>query len=580
MAFDGVITKSIVTELNNTIINGKINKVFEPNKNEIILGIYSNGKNYALNIVISANNYRLNLTNNSKPNPSTAPNFCMLLRKHLIGAKIKNISMNGLERIITICFQCYNELNDLTEKNLIIELMGKHSNIILTNESNTIIDSLRHLDTSTGSIRDIMPARKYVLPETTKLDIYSISSFDEFYNYTKSIDTLNTGISNLFNGLSKSFIDCAISILQIDNSVNLDNLQKIYNYILKVLNNIPKSENLCVKFGQNDFSIIPIKATNIDDIEIIESSELGINYFIDDFYYKKESNDTFVEYRNSILQLTSLVLNKISKKLKNINSKLDDCKNIDIYKLYGELITSNLYRLKNIITNKNFIELENYYDNNNLIKIPLDIKYSVADNAKLYFKKYNKLKNTLQIVSEQKKQTEQELNYVESIIYELDRAKTINDINEIYTEMCENKMFENLRKYKNKYISSFSNKKYVSTTEPIKIIIDNYTIMVGKNNKQNDYLTTKIAKKDDMWFHTKDIHGSHVILVTNHAKPDIDIIIKCAEIAAYYSKASMSSNVNVDYTLVKNVKKPSGAKPGMVIYTHNETITVKPNKNH
>lgn len=580
MGFDGIVAKSIVTELNDILINGKVNKIFEPNKNEIILGIYANGKNYALDIVISANNYRLNITTNAKPNPSTAPNFCMILRKHLIGARIKNISMNGLERIITIGFQCYNELNDLTEKKLIIELMGKHSNIILTNESNTIIDSLRHLDSSTGSIRDIMPARKYIEPTTNKLDIYSISNFEEFYNYTKSMDALDTGISNLFTGISKSFITCAISILQIDNTVNLNNLQILYNYILKVLDNIPNLENCCTKLGQNDFSIVPSKTTHTENVEILEYSKLGINFFIDDFYYKKESKDTFIEYRNSILQLTGSILNRISKKLKNINSKLNECKNIDIYKLYGELITSNLYRLKNIVNNTDFIELENYYDNNNLIKIPLDIKYSVADNAKLYFKKYNKLKNTLQIVSEQKKLAEQELNYVESIIYELDRAKNINDINEVYTEMCENKLFENLRKYKNKYISSFSNKKYVSTIEPIKIIIDNYTIMVGKNNKQNDYLTTKLAKKDDMWFHTKDIHGSHVILITNHSKPDIDIIIKCAEIAAYYSKASMSSNVNVDYTLVKNVKKPSGAKPGMVIYTHNETITVKPNKNH
>lgn len=567
MAFDGIVAKSVVTELNNSIVNGKINKIYEPNKNEIILGIYANGINYALSSIISSNNYRLHLTTNSKQNPASALSFCMLLRKHLIGAKIKSINIEGLERIITLELECYNELNDLICKKLIIELMGKHSNIILTNEKNIIIDSLRHLDISSGSNRDIMPAREYALPESNKIDIYTISNFDEFYSYTQSISSLSLGISDIFTGISKAFILQAISILNIDDIVNKNNLEKIYLYIIKVLNNIPNFNNSCISIDDKDFTIIPVK----------QESNLNINFFIDDFYYKKESTQTFIEFRNSILQLTASMLAKISKKLKNINIKLSDCKNMDIYKLYGELITANLYRFKNKDFERNdFIELENYYDNNNLIKIPLDTKYSIPVNAKNYFKKYNKLKNTLSIVSKQKIETEQEINYIESIIYELDRAKTVNDINEIYSEISENKLFENLRKYKNKTICSVSTKKYSSTSEPIKLEIDGYTVMVGKNNKQNDYLTTKFAKKDDLWFHTKDVHGSHVILCTNHSTPNIDIIIKCAQLAAHYSKASMSSNVNVDYTLVKNVKKPSGGRPGMVIYTHNETITVKP----
>lgn len=571
MAFDGIVAKSVVTELNNSIINGKINKIYEPNKNEIILGIYANGVNYALNAVISSNNYRLHLTTNSKPNPTSAFSFCMLLRKHLIGARIKSIKIEGLERIITLELECYNELNDLIRKKLIIELMGKHSNIILTNEKNIIIDSLRHLDISSGSNRDIMPAREYTLPESSKIDIFTVSDFDKFYSYTKSISDLSSGIPDIFTGISRTFILQAISILNIDDIANKDNLEKIYLYIMQVLNNISESNNSCICIDNKDFTVVPVK----------QDSNLNINFFIDDFYYEKESNQTFVEYRNSILQLAASMLAKISKKLKNINIKLSDCKNMDTYKLYGELITANLYKFKNNSFERNkFIELENYYDNNNLIKIPLDTKYSIPINAKNYFKKYNKLKSTLAIVSKQKIETEQEINYIESIIYELERAKTVNDINEVYTEISENKLFENLRKYKNKTISAVSTKKYSSTSEPIKLEIDGYTVMIGKNNKQNDYLTTKLAKKDDMWFHTKDVHGSHVILCTNHSTPDIDVIIKCAELAAYYSKASMSSNVNVDYTLVKNVKKPSGGRPGMVIYTHNETVTVKPKPNN
>lgn len=567
MGFDGIIAKSIVTELNNTILNGKINKIYEPNKNEIILGIYANGLNYALDIIISSNNYRLNLTVNKKSNPTSAPSFCMLLRKHLVGFKISKIDMCGLERIITLELEGYNELNDLIHKNVIIELMGKHSNIVLTNENNIIIDSLRHLDSSTGSVRDIMPAREYIIPVSNKIDLYSISNFEDFYSYTKSISSLDTGLPDVFTGISRTFIDYAISSLGIDSSVSIDNLKLMYSYINSVLTNIPKSKNSCCLTSTGDFTVIP-KNRETD-------TSLYFNLFIDDFYFAKETSEDFIEYRNSILRLAASVLGKISKKLKNINLKLEDCKNIDTYRLYGELLTANLYKIKNL-KNENFIELENYYDNNKKIKIPLDNKYSISINSKNYFKKYNKLKNTLSIVSKQKLETEKEINYIESIIYELDRAKTITDVNEIYTEMYENKLFENLGRYKNKSISTVSNKKYAVSNEPIKMEIDGYIVLIGKNNKQNDYLTTKIAKKDDFWFHTKDVHGSHVILCANHSTPDIDVIIRCAQLAAYYSKACLSSNVNVDYTLIKNVKKPTGAKPGMVIYTNNETLTVKP----
>ncbi len=569
MAFDGIVAKSIISELNTCLINGKINKIYQPNKNEILLGIYSNSENYSLNAVISPNNYRINLTKYSKQNPQNAPSFCMLLRKHLIGSRIKSIKMIGLERIINIELECYNELNDIIVKNLIIELMGKHSNIILTNQKNIIIDSLRHLDISTGSNRSVMPAREYVLPESNKIDIYSINNFEEFYFYTKEISNISIGIPDIFTGISKSFIVNAISFINIEDTTSKDNLNKLYFYLTDVLKNMDTTSNSCISLDNKDFTIIPIK----------NEEKLNINYFIDNFYFNKESSQTFFEYRNSILQLTSNILIKISKRLKNINSKLKECENMDIYRLYGELITANLYRFKDLeLTRKDYIEIENYYDNNSIIQIPLNKEFSIQGNSKNYFKKYNKLKNTLEIVSVQKAETKQEINYIESIIYAIEKSKTINDINDIYSELSENKLFENLKKYKNKSISSISSKKYSFSSEPIKLEVSGYKVLIGKNNKQNDFITTHLAKKDDLWFHTKDIHGSHVVLFTNHSNPDIDVIIRCAEIAAYYSKASMSSNVDVDFTFVKNVKKPSKSRPGMVIYTKNETVTVKPKK--
>ena len=562
MAFDGIVTKSIVTELNQQIVGGKINKIFEPNKNEVILGIYNKGKNYALNCSISVDNYRINLTTKSKPNPLNAPNFCMLLRKHLIGGKIKNITMPGLERIVILELECYNELNDLIIKKLVIELMGKHSNIILLNDKNIIIDSLRHLDSSSNSIRDILPAHPYEFPEITKSDFLSLKSFDEFYDLSKDLDSLDSGISNTFNGISKLFIQNILDELNIENIVNKDNLNKVYDYICNCL----KNKVYCKNFNK-DYTIT-----------LIENSFSEINFFIDDFYTAKEQNSDFLNYRNTVLKLVQATLKKITKKLQNINSKLKECEEKDKFQLYGELITANMYKYKEFP--EDFIEVENYYDNNNLIKIPVNKHLSPSVNAKNYYKKYNKLKNALEIVNKQKAETIEELDYIETIIFSLDNAKDLIDIEEIYSEIKENDLFfskktkpsQNIKSTKLKNKNKKADKDYV----PIEYKIEDYTFLVGKNNKQNDYLSTKVLKSHDIWFHTKDIHGSHGILLTNNSSPSIDIIIKCAQIVAYYSKARLSSNVPVDYTLGKYVKKPSGSKPGFVIYTNNSTVNVNP----
>ncbi|MBO5348756.1 MAG: NFACT family protein [Clostridia bacterium] len=565
MAFDGIITNHIVAELNTCLIGGKINKVFQPNKNEIILGIYSHGTNYTLNLSISSDSYRINLTTHSKQNPLNAPGFCMLLRKHLIGAKIRKIYTAGLERIVYIELECYNELNDLINKKLIIELMGKHSNIILTNSNNIIIDSLRHLSTEENSSRDILPAREYIIPNNNKIDFSSIKTFDEFYKMTSNCKSLDSGISKLFIGISKLYIQSVINECNIDNSVTTNNLKAIYKYITDILNNIGTNKLTVVPFNK-DFSII-----------LKENSDaFQSNFFIDDFYYNKENDLIYSSYKNNLLKLVLSTLTKIKKKLFNINQKLEDCKNMDKYKLYGELITANMYKFPEFLEDK--ITLENYYDNNNLITIPIDKNKTPSYNAKNYFKKYNKLKNTLLVINEQKKETQSELDYLESIIYEIDTAKTVPDIDEIYSEISENPLFEKSHmKSKTKITKQKQkNKKLNKTYIPIEYKIENYTLLVGKNNMQNDYLTIKLAKSNDIWFHTKDIHGSHAILQTKGEEPSIDIIIRCAQIAAYYSKGRLSSNVPVDYTFIKYVKKPSGSKPGFVIYTHNKTVNVIP----
>lgn len=570
MAFDGIVIKQIIKELNTCLLNGKINKVYEPNKNEILFGIYNNGKNYLLNININPVNYRIHLTNSTKPNPNNAFNFCMLLRKHLIGMHIKSINNYDLERIITIELEGFNELNDITTKKLIIELMGKHSNVILLNKDDIIIDSLRHLDTYTHSNRDILPAHKYILPSNNKISFINLKSFDEFYNIIENSEFQNVvdTISNTFIGLSKVFLQYLFEKLSLNlNSINKNDLEMLYNYIKNI---IISSSLSCVNYSYNNKNDYTIDLSN-------ETSSLEVNSFIDNFYSLKESQDNFKNYRNNILKLILLELKKYTKRLSNINQKLEECNKMDTYKLYGELITANLYKINNNV-NTDKILLENYYDNNNIIEIPLDKTISISYNAKKYFKKYNKLKNALQIVNFQKADTSIQIDYIESIIYELDNAKTIEDINSIYEEISENILFKNAISNKKANIkkNTTKKKKNEENFSPLIYTIDNYTVFVGKNNKQNDYLTLKFAHKNDLWFHTKDVHGSHVILRTNGDEIEQTLINKCANIAAFYSKASSSSNVSVDYTYVRYVKKPSSSKPGMVIYTNYSTVNVLP----
>ena len=564
MAFDGMVLKSVVKEL-NILKNGKVNRIYEPSNNNIIFSIYAEGSTYALDIDVSANNYRINLTTHEKSNPYVAPNFCMLLRKYLIGARINKIYTNGLERIVFIEFECFNEMNDKITRTLVIELMGKYSNIILLNHENVILDALKRFDTNVinADERNIMPMRKYILPSSNKKDIETLSK-ENFMVICKSqnIHTLDLLLSSTFTGISKLFIQSALDFLKISNTVSDKNLEELYDYIFNILS----SNNVVCKKYKNNYSIF---------IDNNEKESFQINFFLDDFYYEKMQEDLFKNYRNNLLKVINNTLDKITKKLDNINNKIEACKDMNKYKIYGELLIANIYRINTLNISDNFVELENYYDNNNIVSVPVNTDISTSQNAEKYFRKYNKLKNTLEVVNIQKKDAEKELNYLGSLIYELDNATDIDAINEIYNEISENILFnDNIKQNKssNKNIKS----SLSSQDNYMRLNLDGYTVLVGKNNRQNDYLTMKIANDNDYWFHTKDIHGSHVILRCSGDTPKMETIIKCAKLAAYYSKAKFSSNVPVDYTLKKYVKKPNGSQPGYVIYTNQKTVNVEP----
>lgn len=445
--------------------------------------------------------------------------------------------------------------------------MGKHSNIILLNDSSKIIDSMRHLESSSNSTRDILPARNYLFPRTEKNNFLILNNFEEFYKLVlpfvgqQPIDLL---ISSHFTGISKLLISYLLEINNIkSSSIIKEDYHTVYNELKKLLS--------------SNIEIIPYSLQGKEDyIARIASQEMSdINTFLDDFYNKRESSDEFLSYRNSVLKLILNELKKYNKRLINMNNKLEECNKKDEYRVYGELITANLYHV-NPNENLEYIEFSNYYENDKIVKIPLDKTISLSMNAKKYFKKYNKLKNACEIVSLQKEETKHEIDYIESVIYELETASTISDIDLIYTEFSESFLGKNVSISNRFSKKKLTKKKKEDVFDPLTFIVDGYTVLVGKNNKQNDYLTLKYAHSNDLWFHTKDIHGSHVVLKTNNEEIPQEIINKSASLCAFYSKAKNSSNVAVDYTFIRYVKKPSGSKPGMVIYTNFQTVNVQP----
>ena len=483
--------------------------------------------------------------------------------------KIVNISNYDLERTVEIDFECYNDLNDLVLRKLFVEIMSRQSNIILTNENNIIIDTLKHFDNTT---RELLPAHEYIFTPINKTSFLKQNK-EDFINFVNASNTksLTSLLTSSFIGFSKPFVKETLKILNINDSEfsSLD-LENLFNYINELIQNMGTLNVSCKLINEKDYTIVLNQEANNSEF----NSSTNINFFLDDFYYNKEANALFVNSRNSLLKVVSDALKKVNKKIENINSKLKECDEKDKFRLYGELLTANLYKI-NSDSNLSEITVENYYDENYLITIPLDKSFSVQKNIEKYFKKYNKLKNALTIVTEQKKEAEKELTYIESIVFNLSNAKNVNDINEVYEEISEN--IATKKNINNKTPTKKVSANY--TMELEKINFEGFTIYIGKNNIQNDHISLKLANSNDLWFHAQKIHGSHVLL-RNPENLDLDeipenVLFKCACIAKENSKAYNSLNVSVDYCYSKFVKKLSGSKPGMVIYSNFKTIIVK-----
>lgn len=545
MPMDGLTIGSVVYELNNKLEGARVDRINQPEEDELYFFLRNNGINYKLLLCSNASFARLNITEFSKPNPPVPSNFCMLLRKHLTGGRIASFKQIENERIVIISFDCLNDFHEPVTKKIILEIMGKHSNIIFVDENNRIYDSIKRVNSLMSRVRFVQPGLEYTLPPSQgKKNPFTENEF--IFDYARII-------SDTYMGISKQAAE-EISFRCVDNEngfLEYINLYKNHQYspVLLVDENGDPQDFFAVK--QERF------------MAAFQQEYDSISMAIDKYFVLKDKVQRIKERSHGLKIKLSNALDKAEKKRALQNEKILECADIEKYRIWGELLTANIYLVKK---GAKSVTVKNYYDNMNDLDIPLDNTISPSANAQKYFKQYNKLKTASKLLSGQIKETEEEIDFISNQIYNLEKCECIEDIDEIRSELTDAGYIKQ-QKSKQKHIES----------KPMHFISsENIDIYVGKNNTQNDFLTLHFAASDDLWLHTKDIHGSHVIIKSGN--PGEKTIEEAAHLAAYYSKAKTSSLVPVDATKRKFVKKPSGALPGKVIYTNQTTYYITPDE--
>ncbi|PFM66147.1 hypothetical protein COJ48_05705 [Bacillus cereus] len=559
MAFDGLFTRAITHEIANSLQTGRISKIYQPSKYEILLHIRANGKNQKLILSSHPTYARMHLTNQNYDSPAIPPMFCMLLRKHLEGGFIEKIEQIDLERIIQITVRSRNEIGDESLKTLVIEIMGRHSNIILVDtKTNVILDSLKHVSLAVNRHRTVYAGAEYVAPPAQhKINPLHIENADDFIRPLDfSSGNMDKQLVGAFMGISPLF---AKEVVKKAGMVNEKALSEAFFILQKPLLTHQYVPTMITANGKEFFYLFPLSHLQGNEKAFSSVSEL-----LDRFFFGKAERDRVKQQAHDLERFMQNEKSKNEKKLIKLEKTLQDAGKADKYQLFGELLTANMYALKK---GDKDIEVVNYYDENSgTVKITLDPLKTPSENAQRYFQKYQKAKNSVAIVEEQIEKTNEEILYFDSLLQQMEAASS-KDIEEIREELAE-EGYVRSRKTKN------------AKKKPTKPILDKYLasdgteIFVGKNNKQNDYLTTKFARRDEIWLHTKDIPGSHVVI--RSLEPAEETLLEAAKIAAYYSKAKDSSSVPVDFTKIRHVKKPSGAKLGFVTYDNQQTIYVTP----
>ena len=574
MAFDGAILHCVKKELEDKILNSKVDKVYQPSKDEIVLTFRAKKDSFKLLISTRANSARVHITNADIINPKTPPMLCMLLRKKLIGANLVNIRQMDLERALFLDFDVTDEIFQKQKLTLIIEIMGKHSNAILVDEKNKIICALKNVTPEMSSKRLIRPGQKYTFPpKQDKLNFLTLETENSNESILSTLFSLNQekklsyeDIQAKVQGLSSIVCKEISQKLKFENTDFKKSLRDLAN-VLKNGEEIPYAI-LNGKKDLVDFTFF--KLNYLKNNETLKKYE-SFSLMLDEFYSEKDRKDRIKSQNQSLIKNLNNSYFRLSKKLKLLKKELEQSRKKDTIKIKADLLNANIFKLKKGIEE---IELTNFYsENQEKIRINLDPSKSPSENIQKYYKKYKKAKNAEDALTEQISKAQREIDYLNSVLYELESLNSESELLEIKTELINSGYLKD--HFKNKK-NSRTNTKTSEKETFLKFEANNFTILVGKNNLQNDKLTLKTARKTDIWFHVKDCPGSHTVILTNGKNPDFETLMLAAQIAAYFSKAKNSSQVPVDYTQIKNVKKPNGAKPGMVIYENYKTLFVTP----
>lgn len=568
MAFDGITVAAVVDELKEKLLNTRINKIAQPESDELLLTIKGNSTQYRLLVSADASLPLIYLTEDNKTSPMNAPAFCMLLRKHIQNGRIVDVYQPGLERVIVFVVEHLNEMGDLCRKKLIVELMGKHSNIIFCNEDDIILDSIKHISGMVSSVREVLPQRAYFIPKTEeKIELKEASKdmitgrvFEKALPLYKALYGQITGVSPIL--AQEMCYRAGLDADRAANSFEAPDREKMYEAIMQIALIIENGDYSPVVYYENkipkEYSALPLtlyeKSAGVSARKYDSVSELLCSYYAE--------KNKVTRMRQKTVDLRKIISNAIERNAKKLDLQLKQLKDSDKkdkYRIYGELLNTYGYGIEE---GAKEAELINYYDNTT-VKVPLDPTLSAKDNAKKYFDKYSKLKRTAEALQTLTKETEEELKHLETVAVCIDLAEREEDLIQIKEELIESGYV------KRKGVG----KKEKITSKPYHYVSrDGIDIYVGKNNFQNEELTFKIATGNDWWFHAKGMPGSHVIMKTDLKEIPDSSFEDAARLAAYYSKGREQDKVEVDYIQKKNVKKPNGGKPGFVVYYTNYSM--------
>lgn len=573
MAFDGVMMHYVKEEIKSVALDARVSQIHQPNRDELVIALRTKNGNKKLLVSSRANSPRICFTEHSIENPATPPMLCMLLRKRLGGAKLVDVRQIELERIMFLDFIATNELGDKVKLTLCVEIMGKYSNIILIDENDNIVDALKRIDFTMSTQRLVLPNIKYELPpKQDKLCILECSGRDIV---EKAINTpaemrLSKALLSAMQGVSPIITRELEYMVGVDSNRELTVIDK-----LKLIEKVDRLKEYIVSGEKSPTMMIKPegKPFDISFMDIMQYGEmaskkrfLDFSTLLDSFYYERDKAERMKVKGQDLLRLCSNIQDKLCRKIAVQEKELKDSLNRDKLRKKGDLLQANMYKM---VRGQSFIDVEDYYDNNKIVRIKLSPTLNPSQNVQKYYKDYRRAKTREEMLTVQIAKAKAELQYISAVQESLGRAESERELTEIRQELVDESYLKNRNpKGRNKALKLLPPKEYTSS--------DGFTIYVGRNNKQNDKLTLKTARNYDMWLHTKDIPGSHVIIVSDNREITDTAILEAASLAAYNSKAKESDNVPVDYTIVKNVSKPSGAKPGMVIYVNNKTVYVTP----